>query len=58
MITIRDKSGYVLYSITESGNRKVVMDKHGYVLGWMSENKTYDKHGFLIVNGESPGLLL
>lgn len=58
MDAVRDRSGNIIYMINYSGARKVVHDKSGRVLGWVSEGKTYNSSGALVATGDAPGLLV
>lgn len=58
MERIINKHGKPVATITERQSRTEIHDRHGRLLGYCQNGKTYDKHGHLLANSEVPGLLI
>ena len=58
MEAIRDRSGHVVARIESHGDREVVKDDAGRVIGTMREGGTFDRNGRRLSRDRNVGLLL
>ena len=58
MKIIYDKTGRVKYSISSHGNKKIVRDFSGRIIGFMQDDKTYDSSGRIVAYGEDVSALM
>jgi hypothetical protein len=54
---IRDRSGKLMYTTQQGGNKVEVRDAHGKLLGYCSHGETRDASGKLVARSEAPALL-